>query len=68
MAATRLATLRTAFDQMVVSVEFKAEAEKLHADVTPMGGADLQKIVAATAQTPPAVIARMNKAMQAAEK
>jgi len=53
---------------MVVSVEFKAEAEKLHADVTPMGGADLQKIVAATAQTPPAVIARMNKAMQAAEK
>jgi tripartite-type tricarboxylate transporter receptor subunit TctC len=68
MNASRVKVLRAAFDAMVVSADFKTEAEKLHADLTPMGGAELQKIVAATAQTPPAVIARMNKVMQATEK
>ena len=68
MPAARVATLRAAFDAMVTSAEFLADAEKLHADITPMGGADLQKVVAATAQTPPSVVARMNKVMHAAEK
>ena len=68
MRAERVATLRAAFEAMVKSAEFLADAEKLHADITPMGGAELQKIVAATSQTPPAIVARMKKVMHAAEK
>ena len=68
MPGERVATLRAAFDEMVRSAEFQAEAERMHADLSPMGGADLQKIVAGTAQTPAAVIERMKKVMQAEGK
>ena len=68
MRAERVATLRAAFEAMVKSSEFLADAEKLHADITPMGGAELQKIVAATSKTPPAIVARMKKVMHEAEK
>ncbi|MDB5642708.1 MAG: tripartite tricarboxylate transporter family receptor [Hyphomicrobiales bacterium] len=68
MPADRVATLRAAFDAMVKSSEFKADVEKVHADLIPLSGIDLQKIVAATAETPPAVVARMKRVMQTAEK
>ena len=68
MQSARVANLRAAFDAMTKSPEFLADAEKLHADITPMGGAELQKIVAATAQTPSGVVARMKAVMHATEK
>ncbi len=63
----RVAILRAAFDAMTKAPDFLADAEKLHADVTPLVGAELQKVVAATGNTPPAIVARMKKVMHAAE-
>jgi hypothetical protein len=44
--ADRLAALRDAFDEMVRSPEFLAEAGKLRIDIEPLPGAAIAKIVA----------------------
>ena len=43
--ADRLAALRSAFDEMVRSPEFLAEADKLRIEIGPLPGAELQTIV-----------------------
>jgi tripartite-type tricarboxylate transporter receptor subunit TctC len=68
MEAGRVAMLRAAFDAMTRSPEFRADVEKVRADLIPLGGTELQQIVAATAATPPAVVERMKRVMQAGEK
>jgi hypothetical protein len=39
--------------------EFRAEVAKAKVEFHPLPGAELQKIIAATAETPPNIIARM---------
>jgi tripartite-type tricarboxylate transporter receptor subunit TctC len=68
MQAERVATLRAAFDATTKSPEFLADVEKVHADLIPMSGAQLQQLVATTAATPPSVVEGMKRVMQAGEK
>ena len=62
--AARLDILRQAFDAMVRDPEFVAEAAKLRINVNAMGGADLQRLIAATSAAPPAVVERLRAATQ----
>ena len=66
--ADRVAQLRAAFDATMKDEAFLSEVEKTKAEFAALDGAELQKIVAATAQTPAAVISRIKALMQSDEK
>ncbi|MFN4282988.1 MAG: Bug family tripartite tricarboxylate transporter substrate binding protein [Alphaproteobacteria bacterium] len=51
----RVAALRKAFNATMKDKAFLAEAEKMNLDLNPVGGAELQDIVADVVATPPAV-------------
>jgi tripartite-type tricarboxylate transporter receptor subunit TctC len=59
--ATKAILLRRAFDATMKDPEFLAEAKKIHADVQPSTGEDVQKLVARIYQTPRAVVERAKK-------
>jgi len=61
----RVKILRTAFDDMMVDPAFLADAERLHVEVRPIRGEQLQKLVSDIVETPPAVVARAKAAMEA---
>ncbi len=48
----RVTALRKAFDDTLVDPAFKAEAEKQRAEIDPMNGADMQKLVADLVDAP----------------
>ena len=57
--ADRVAVLRRAFDETMADPELLAEIETAKLDFHPASGEKLQKIIAATANVPPEVVARM---------
>ena len=66
-SAAGLKALRAAFDATMKDPDFRAEVTKAKAEFHPLPGADLQKLIEATAQTPPEIIARMKGLLQAAK-
>ncbi len=52
----RVEALRKAFMDTMNDKEFLAEAEKAKLEITPIAGADVQKLVSDVYQTPPAVV------------
>ncbi len=56
----RVEALRQAFDATMKDPEFLAEAQKSKTDISPMTGAQAQKIAVDTVDAPPAVLARAN--------
>ena len=60
----RVDTLRVAFDKMMKDPTLIAEAEKLKLDLDPMGGVDLQKLIASTFDMTPGVVERARKLYQ----
>lgn len=56
--ADRLAVLRRAFSAMLADPAFKAELEKRNMEFGPMRGEELQNLIRATLDIPPAVTAR----------
>lgn len=59
LPADRVQTLRHAFMAMVQDADFLAEIKKADAELNPLSGEELQKIVAETAAAPAALVARM---------
>lgn len=59
LPADRVQTLRAAFMAMVQDADFLAEIKKADAELNPLSGEELQKIVADTAAAPAALVARM---------
>ena len=57
--ADRVALLRKAFDETMADPELLAEIEKAKLDFHPASGEKLRKIIADTADVPPAVVERM---------
>lgn len=57
--AQRVAVLRRAFDEMVKDPALLEDARKLNADINPVGGEELQKIVAEIVDTPPRIAERL---------
>ncbi len=55
----RVTTLRTAFTAMVGDADFLAEAAKAKAELDPLAGEELQKIIVQTVNAPRAMISRM---------
>lgn len=64
MAPERVAMLRAAFDATMKDPEFRAEVARANAEFHPLGGAELQKLIEASARTPPAVITRMKHLLE----
>jgi hypothetical protein len=62
MPADRLATLRNVFAAFASDQEFLADAEKSSLEVSPISGAELDKIIALIASAPPEIAARYAKA------
>jgi len=62
--ASRVAILRKAFDAAVADPEMKSEFERLNSPLTPVSGADLEKMITQLIATPPAVAALARKAQQ----
>lgn len=60
----RVDALRSAFDKMMQDSTLIAEAEKLKLDLDPLGGADLQKVVASMFDVTPAVVEQARKLFQ----
>ena len=58
LPADRLQILRTAFDDTMKDPEFLAEAKKIHAEIRPVSGADVEALVAKIMATPDALAAR----------
>jgi tripartite-type tricarboxylate transporter receptor subunit TctC len=58
--ADRAAALRSAFMAMCADAEFRSEAERLGFDVSPIDAAAVTSLLARSAATPKAVIARYN--------
>jgi tripartite-type tricarboxylate transporter receptor subunit TctC len=61
--AERLAALRIAFDSALHDPRLVAEAKKMHIDIEPLAGDELQKIVASSISAPDAVVARAKQAI-----
>jgi tripartite-type tricarboxylate transporter receptor subunit TctC len=61
----RVATLRKAFVDALSDKDLQAEADKMHLDVDPIGGEELQKIVADLYATPKPVVERARRALTA---
>jgi hypothetical protein len=57
--ADRVTALRQAFDAMVKDPEFLADARNRHLGVDPLGGAELQRIIADVARAPDDVVETM---------
>jgi tripartite-type tricarboxylate transporter receptor subunit TctC len=57
--ADRAQALRTAFSKMVEDPEFKSELDRMRVELTPMNGADLQKLVEEVGNIPPAVVQKI---------
>jgi tripartite-type tricarboxylate transporter receptor subunit TctC len=60
----RVDALRSAFDKMMQDATLIAEAEKLKLDLDPLGGADLQKVVASMFDVTPAVVEQAHRLFQ----
>lgn len=63
--ANRVAALRQAFDKTVADRAFLADAAKQKLDVSPVSGAEVATVAAATANLSPAIVARIKSVMQA---
>jgi hypothetical protein len=61
--ADRVAALRRAFAAMLKDSALLAEAEKLGLDINPMGGEELQALVAKLYATPPNVVERAKQSL-----
>ncbi len=61
--ADRVAALRKAFDATMKDERFLAEAKKMDLDLNPVGGEELQQIVAEVVATSPAVAKRLVNAL-----
>lgn len=59
--AERVKALRDAFDAMIKSEKFQAEARKIHHEINPMSGTALQQAVLAGGDLTPAMIATMKE-------
>lgn len=59
--ADRSAAMRGAFDAMITDPELLKDAEKQRMDLDMLGGADLEKIVLASFDSPPKVVARLRE-------
>ena len=62
VAPERVAALRAGFDAMLKDAAFLAEIERTRAELDPMPGAELQKVIAAFDNLSPALIERARKA------
>ena len=62
--ADRLATLRGAFDKMVLDKDFLAAAEKRKLEIEPTPGAEVQKIAAEILNAPKDVVSRAMEAIK----
>ena len=62
----RVAAVRAAYNQMVKSPEFKAQAEKRNLELDPVTGEQIDKIVARIMSFPKPVVERAQRAMNAA--
>ncbi len=60
----RVAALRQAFDRTIVDPNFLAEAEKMKAEISPVGGAELQQLIVDIIQAPADIRAKAKKAME----
>jgi tripartite-type tricarboxylate transporter receptor subunit TctC len=63
--AARLTALRRAFDATMNDPGYRAESERAKLEVDPMTGEEIQKLVAETMATPPAVVKLVRDAMAA---
>ncbi len=63
--AARLTALRRAFDETMKDPGYRAESERAKLEVDPMTGEEIQKLVAETMATPPAVVKLVRDAMAA---
>jgi tripartite-type tricarboxylate transporter receptor subunit TctC len=61
-----VAVVRAAYDKMVRSPEFAAQAEKRNLELDPVTGAEIDRIVARIMSFPPPVVERARAAMAAA--
>ncbi len=61
--AARVAALRKAFDATMRDASLIAEAKRLQLDVEPMTGEEVAALVKSVMATPPAVVARVRKAL-----
>jgi len=60
--------LRKAFEETMADPEFRADAEKRQLDLDFTSGSEIQSIIDKIFMTPPAVVERMKKIVQTAEK
>jgi tripartite-type tricarboxylate transporter receptor subunit TctC len=56
--AERVTALRAAFDAMVKDPAFLAEANRARLEITPISGAELQKLLVEAYATPPAIVSK----------
>jgi tripartite-type tricarboxylate transporter receptor subunit TctC len=63
--ADRVSALRKAFVTALNDKELRAEADKMHLDVDPMPGDELQKLVSDLYATPPHLVQRARQALSA---
>ncbi len=61
LPADKATLLRRGFDATMKDPEFLADAEKMHADVLPTSGEDVQKLVTRIYATPRPVVERAKK-------
>lgn len=59
VSAERVAILRTAFDQTMKDQGFRSELDRAKAELNPMNGAELQKMIIEVSNTPTSVIERI---------
>ena len=59
--------LRAAFEETMRDPDFRADAEKRQLDLDFTSGAEIQSIIEKIYKTPPAVVERVKKIVQAAE-
>lgn len=64
----RVKVLRAAFDAMVADPKFLEEAKREKFEIDPVGGADLQKIVAEIVAAPPQIAHRLNDVIGGVEQ
>jgi tripartite-type tricarboxylate transporter receptor subunit TctC len=60
----RLAALRRAFEATMQDADFLAEAKKMGMEIGPMGGEELQKLVASIVDAPPTVVENVRAAVK----
>jgi tripartite-type tricarboxylate transporter receptor subunit TctC len=60
----RVAALRQAFDAAMADPDFLREAQLQGLEISPMGGVQLVKIIAGMLDTPPALLAKIAKAIE----